>query len=335
MKRNKLLSLFAAPYVLWMAVFPIVPIFMVVFYAFTTANSAELIAAGNWREAFTLDNFARMGTYAVVFTRSFKLAIIATAICVLIGYPLAYFMAKEGPGFQKMAMVIIMLPMWMNFLLRTYAWMSILDNSGILNQFFQAVGIIDLGNLLNGWLNDVCAAINTTVLPALKDLPGIGELLPADFLLDAARPTNMKFFKLLNTQGAVVLGMVYNYLPFMILPIYSVLLKLDNSLLEAARDLGASSARVFRKITLPLSLPGVLSGITMVFVPAVSTFAISKMLGGGTQIMLGDLIEMQFLGNAYNPRLGSAISLVMMVIVVTCMWIMNRFGEGEEQAVTL
>ena len=121
----------------------------------------------------------------------------------------------------------------------------------------------------------------------------------------------------------------------MILPIYSVLLKLDNSLLEAARDLGASSARVFRKITLPLSLPGVLSGITMVFVPAVSTFAISKMLGGGTQIMLGDLIEMQFLGNAYNPRLGSAISLVMMVIVVTCMWIMNRFGEGEEQAVTL
>ncbi|MBC5721721.1 ABC transporter permease [Flintibacter sp. NSJ-23] len=276
-----------------------------------------------------------MGTYAVVFTRSFKLAIIATAICVLIGYPLAYFMAKEGPGFQKMAMVIIMLPMWMNFLLRTYAWMSILDNSGILNQFFQAVGIIDLGNLLNGWLNDVCAAINTTVLPALKDLPGIGELLPADFLLDVARPTNMKFFKLLNTQGAVVLGMVYNYLPFMILPIYSVLLKLDNSLLEAARDLGASSARVFRKITLPLSLPGVLSGITMVFVPAVSTFAISKMLGGGTQIMLGDLIEMQFLGNAYNPRLGSAISLVMMVIVVTCMWIMNRFGEGEEQAVTL
>lgn len=225
--------------------------------------------------------------------------------------------------------------MWMNFLLRTYAWMSILDNSGILNQFFQAVGIIDLGNLLNGWLNDVCAAINTAVLPALKDLPGIGELLPADFLLDVARPTNMKFFKLLNTQGAVVLGMVYNYLPFMILPIYSVLLKLDNSLLEAARDLGASSARVFRKITLPLSLPGVLSGITMVFVPAVSTFAISKMLGGGTQIMLGDLIEMQFLGNAYNPRLGSAISLVMMVIVVTCMWIMNRFGEGEEQAVTL
>ena len=220
MKRNKLLSLFAAPYVLWMAVFTIVPIFMVVFYAFTTANSAELIAAGNWREAFTLDNFARMGTYAVVFTRSFKLAIIATAICVLIGYPLAYFMAKEGPGFQKMAMVIIMLPMWMNFLLRTYAWMSILDNSGILNQFFQAVGIIDLGNLLNGWLNDVCAAINTAVLPALKDLPGIGELLPADFLLDAARPTNMKFFKLLNTQGAVVLGMVYNYLPFMILPIY-------------------------------------------------------------------------------------------------------------------
>lgn len=314
----------AIPYIVWMAVFVVVPLLLIVVYAFT-----------NYDGKFTTENFTNIDVFLQVCGNSLYLAAVATGICLLIAYPFAYFLAQTGPAVRKVAMLFIMLPMWMNFLLRTYAWMSILDNSGILNQFFQAVGIIDLGNLLNGWLNDVCAAINTAVLPALKDLPGIGELLPADFLLDAARPTNMKFFKLLNTQGAVVLGMVYNYLPFMILPIYSVLLKLDNSLLEAARDLGASSARVFRKITLPLSLPGVLSGITMVFVPAVSTFAISKMLGGGTQIMLGDLIEMQFLGNAYNPRLGSAISLVMMVIVVTCMWIMNRFGEGEEQAVTL
>ena len=140
---------------------------------------------------------------------------------------------------------------------------------------------------------------------------------------------------MMNTQGAVVLGMVYNYLPFMILPIYSVIVKLDHSLVEAARDLGADNMRVFRRVTLPLSLPGVLSGITMVFVPSVSTFAISQMLGGGTYLLLGDLIERQFLGGAYNPQLGAAISLVMMVIVVVCMLVMNRFGEGEEQAVML
>ena len=140
---------------------------------------------------------------------------------------------------------------------------------------------------------------------------------------------------MINTQGAVVLGMVYNYLPFMILPIYSVIVKLDHSLIEAARDLGANSVQVFRRVILPLSLPGVLSGITMVFVPSVSTFAISKMLGGGTEMLLGDLIEQQYMGGAYNPYLGAAISLVMMVIVVICMSVMNRFGEGEEQAVML
>ena len=140
---------------------------------------------------------------------------------------------------------------------------------------------------------------------------------------------------MMNTQGAVVLGMVYNYLPFMILPIYSVIVKLDHALIEAARDLGADSVSVFRKVILPLSFPGVLSGITMVFVPSVSTFAISQMLGGSTELLLGDLIERQFLGGSYDPQLGAAISLVMMVIVVVCMVIMNRFGEGEEQAVML
>ena len=283
--KNKL-SHFAIPYVIWMALFVVAPIFIVVIYAFSSASGG-----------FTLANFARMGTYAVVFTRSFKLAIIATIICLLIGYPVSYIMSKEGPRFQRIAMVLIMLPMWMNFLLRTYSWMSILENNGLLNQLFQKIGLIALYNQVFG--------------------------------------TDLQYFRLINTQGAVVLGMVYNYLPFMILPIYSVIVKLDNSLIEAARDLGANSMNVFRRVILPLSLPGVLSGITMVFVPSVSTFAISKMLGGGTEILLGDLIEQQFLGGAYNPYLGSAISLVMMVIVVICMVVMNRFGEGEEQAVML
>ena len=284
MKRN--LSRLTIPYVIWMALFVVAPIIMVVIYAFSSADGG-----------FTLSNFASMGTYAVVFTRSFKLAFIATVVCLLIGYPVSYMMSKEGPGFQRVAMVLIMLPMWINFLLRTYSWMSILENNGLLNQLFQKIGLISLYNGIFG--------------------------------------TNLEFFPMLNTQGAVVLGMVYNYLPFMILPIYSVIVKLDKSLLEAARDLGANSFNVFRRVILPLSLPGVLSGITMVFVPSVSTFAISKMLGGGTELLLGDLIEQQFLGGAYNPQLGAAISLVMMVIVVMCMVVMNRFGEGEEQAVML
>ncbi len=283
--RNKR-SLFAVPYVGWMALFVVAPIVMVVIYAFSSAEGG-----------FTLENFARMGTYASVFTRSFWLALLATAICLLIGYPAAYLISREGPRFQRVAMMLIMLPMWMNFLLRTYSWMSILENNGLLNQVFQKTGLLSLYNGLFG--------------------------------------TSLDYFPMMNTQGAVVLGMVYNYLPFMILPIYSVIEKMDASLLEAARDLGANGARVFRKVILPLSLPGVLSGVTMVFVPSVSTFAISRLLGGGTQMMLGDLIEQQFLGGAYNPHLGAAIALVMMVIVVVCMVVMNHFGEGEEQAVML
>ena len=272
--KNKL-SRFAVPYVVWMAIFVVAPILIMVVYAFSNADGGA-----------TLDNFVQMGGYAAVFGRSFKLAIIATAICLLIGYPVSYFLSREGVSFQKIAMVLIMLPMWMNFLLRTYSWMTILENNGLLNQLFQKLGIIALYNSITG--------------------------------------SNLEYFSMMNTQGAVVLGMVYNYLPFMILPIYSVIVKLDYSLLEAARDLGANNVTVFRKVILPLSLPGVLSGITMVFVPSVSTFAISRMLGGGTELLLGDLIERQFLGGAYNPQLGAAISLVM-----------NRFGEGEEQAVML
>ena len=279
-------SLLALPYVGWMALFVVSPIIMVVIYAFTTAGFEP-----------TASNFTSMGTYVSIFARSFQLALIATVICLLIGYPISYVMAKEGPGFQRVATVLIMLPMWVNFLLRTYSWMAILENNGLLNQLFDAIGLFDLINGLFG--------------------------------------TDLTYFRMIRTQGAVVLGMVYNYLPFMILPIYSVIVKLDNSLLEAARDLGANSTAVFRKVIFPLSLPGILSGVTMVFVPSVSTFAISRLLGGGTQMLLGDLIEQQFLGGAYNPHLGSAIALVMMLIVIVCMWVMNHFGEGEEQAVML
>ena len=279
-------SLFALPYVIWMALFVVAPIIMVLVYAFTTGTFDP-----------TVDNFTGMGIYTSIFVRSFQLAIVATLICLVIGYPLAYVMAREGPSFQRFATVLIMLPMWVNFLLRTYSWMAILENNGLLNQFFGAIGLFDLINGIFG--------------------------------------TDIEYFRMIRTQGAVVLGMVYNYLPFMVLPIYSVILKLDHSLLEAAQDLGANSAGVFRKVIFPLSLPGILSGVTMVFVPSVSTFAISRLLGGGTHMMLGDLIEKQFLGGAYNPHLGSAIALMMMIIVIVCMWIMNRFGEGEEQAVVL
>ena len=283
--KNKLSGL-AFPYVIWMALFVVIPILIMVVYAFTTTEFAA-----------TMDNFARMGAYMSVFVRSFRLAIIATLVCLLIGYPMAYVMAKEGPQFQRVAMALIMLPMWMNFLLRTYSWMSILEKNGLMNQFFSAIGLFDLINGLFG--------------------------------------TNITHFQMIGTSGAVVLGMVYNYLPFMILPIYSVIVKLDHSLLEAARDLGADSVGVFKKVIFPMSLSGILSGVTMVFVPSVSTFAISRLLGGGTQMMLGDLIEQQFLGGAYNPHLGAAISKVMMVVVVVCMVVMNHFGEGEEQAVML
>ena len=276
---------FAFPYVIWMALFVVVPIIIMAVYAFTAADPATGATQA------TFGNFTGMGLYLSVFLRSFWLAVLATLVCLLIGYPVSYWMAHEGPGFQRLAMALIMLPMWMNFLLRTYSWMSILENNGLLNQLFRAVGLL--------------------------------ELLGLDHI------------QMIGTPGAVVLGMVYNYLPFMILPIYSVIVKLDNSLIEAARDLGADGVRVFRKVIFPLSLPGILSGVTMVFVPSVSTFAISNLLGGGNQMMLGDLIELQFLGGAYNPHLGAAISMVMMVIVVVCMVVMNHFGEGEEQAVIM
>lgn len=286
MLKSKSSRWLAGPYLVWMAIFTVVPLFIVIWYAMTNADGQ-----------FTFDNLTQIGRYSSVFARSLILAAISTVICLVMAFPVGYFLSRLRANKQHILLMLIMLPMWMNFLLRTYSWMTILENNGLLNQLFQKLGIIALYNHLTG--------------------------------------SSLEYFTMIDTQGAVVLGMVYNYLPFMILPIYSVICKLDYSLLEAARDLGANTVTVFRKVILPLSLPGVLSGITMVFVPSVSTFAISRMLGGGTELLLGDLIERQFLGGAYNPQLGAAISLVMMLIVVVCMLVMNRFGEGEEQAVML
>ena len=273
----------AIPYVIWMAIFVVVPLILVVIYAFTSKDGG-----------FTTAHFATMHQYLGIFLNSFVLAVVATLICILLGYPAAYFLARETSHIRKLATVIIMLPMWMNFLLRTYSWMSLLENTGLINRFLNFIHFFDLWNAIFG--------------------------------------TDLTYFPMINTSGAVVLGMVYNVLPFMILPIFSVIEKIDPKVIEAAQDLGANNRVVFQRIIFPLSLPGVLSGITMVFIPSVSTFVISKLLGGGKTLLLGDLIDMQFYGSTYNPYLGSAISLVMMVIVMVCMAVMNRFGEGEEEA---
>ena len=264
----------AYPYFVWMVLFTVVPLFIVVYYAMTDAE-------GN----FTLNNLTSISGYGSVFARSLLLALIATVICLVIAFPVGYFLSRLRVNKQHIMLMLVMLPMWMNFLLRTYAWMGLLSVNGPVNTL---LGFIGLGP-----------------------------------------------YTMLNTSGAVVLGMVYNYVPYMILPLYTSMTKIDQSLVEAAQDLGANSAEVFRRVIFPLSLPGVLSGVTMVFIPSVSTFVISRLLGGGKSLLLGDLIEMQFLGSAYNPHLGSAISLVMMVIVLVSMGIMNRFGEGAEQAVML
>ena len=264
--KNKAISY---PYVGWMGLFVLAPILIITLYAFTTDDGG-----------FTLSNFQDMAQYTSAFGRSFLLAAIATVVCLLIGYPLAYLLARESGWLHRMANMLIMLPMWMNFLLRTYSWKFLLERHGLIN--------------------------------TLLGLLGLGP------------------FQMIDTQGAIVLGMVYNFLPYMVLPIFSVIEKIDPKVIEAAQDLGADSITVFRRVILPLSLPGVLSGITMVFIPSVSTFAISRLLGGSKTLLLGNLIDMQFLGSAYNPHLGSAISLVMMVIVMVCMAVMNHFGDGEE-----
>ena len=259
----------AIPYVVWMAVFVVVPLLLIVVYAFT-----------NFDGKFTLENFTNLDVFLQVCGNSLYLAAVATVICLLIAYPFSYFLAQTGPATRKVAMLFIMLPMWMNFLLRTYAWMSILENNGFLNQF---LGLVGLGPL-----------------------------------------------HIINTDAAVILGMVYNFLPFMVFPIYTSLSKLDPKLGEAAQDLGCNEFRTLLRVTMPLSIPGVISGITMVFMPSVTTFFIPRVLGGGNTQMFGDLIESTFLV-AGNWNLGSALSLIMMILILISLSILRKAdpnGEG-------
>ena len=270
----------AVPYVIWMAIFVVAPLLIIVFYAFTSQSGG-----------FTLENFSTMAQYTGVFGRSFLLAIIATFICLLIGYPLSYWLAQESPAVRRVAMMLIMLPMWMNFLLRTYAWMSILDDNGLINQVLSSIGFFDLWNAIFG--------------------------------------TNLQYFHMINTQGAIVLGMVYNFLPFMVLPIYNVLAKIDDSVINAAQDLGANTFQTFIKIWLPLSLPGVISGITMVFVPSLTTFVISDLLGGSKILLIGNVIEQEFTRGS-NWSQGSGLSLVLMIFILISMAMIAKYDKNGE-----
>ena len=258
------------PYTVWSIIFIVVPLIMVAYYAFTDKSGA-----------FTFANIAELPRYAKTFGISLLYSAIATVICLIIAYPLAYFMSNMKATPQRMLSMLIMVPMWMNFLIRTYSWITILANTGIINNLLSKIGI--------------------------------GPV------------------KLINTPGAIILGMVYNFLPYMILPIYTAMLKLDHSLLEAADDLGASPITRLKKVILPLTMPGVISGITMVFVPCISTFYISQKLGGGKTMLIGDVIEMQF-QSAYNYNLGAAISLVLMVLILISLAVMNHFADKDENA---
>lgn len=272
MKKKSTLAqkLCTSPHILWSAIFIVVPLIMVVYYAFTDASGA-----------FTFANITRLGDYTTTFLRSIWYGIVATIICLLIAYPLAYIIAQSKAKVQSTMVMLVMIPMWMNFLLRTYAWMTLLEDNGVIN------GII--GKL------------------------GLGQL------------------HMINTSGAVILGMVYNFLPYMILPIYTVMTKLDRNLVEAAQDLGANKLRVIKDVIFPSTLSGVVSGITMVFVPSVSTFYISQKLGGGSFALIGDIIEMQFqVSNNFN--FGAALSLVLMVLILICMAVMNKFSDDDESA---
>jgi len=261
----------ATPYLVWMVIFTVVPLGIVIYYAFTDSVTG----------AFTLKNIANIGNYLPIFVKSIWLALISSIICMVIGYPAAYYIAGRSPKAQRFLYMLIMLPMCISFLLRTLAWVALLDDTGIINGVVTAMG--------------------------LKALP------------------------LIRTNAAVVLGMVYNYLPYMIMPLYTVIMKIDPRLVEAAEDLGCNSAQVFRRVIFPLSVPGIISGFTMVFVPAVSTFYISQKLGSSGTTLIGDVIESQF-KTAYNPNLGAALSLVLMVLVFICIGVMNRFSDDEEVA---
>ena len=269
MKRRSFIETFAAiPHSVWALLFIVAPLLFVVYFAFTDTY-------GN----FTFDNVAMLSSYTHIFTLSICFALIATVVCLIIAYPLAYFISQLKPSTQKIFIVLIMLPMWISLLIRTYSLMAILDNGGLLNSL-----LVNLG------------------LPKAK---------------------------IVGTSGAVILGMVYDFLPYMVLPIYTSISKIDKRYLEAAQDLGCSNVKVVFNVVLPLSIPGIISGITMVFVPSISTFYISQKLGGGSFDLIGDTIERQF-KNVSTYNIGAAISLVMMILILISVAVMNKFSDSEE-----
>ncbi len=267
LKSKLAVRLISAPHLVWTMIFILIPLFLVAYYAFTDA-------AGS----FSLDNITGLAKYRDTFLLSIWLGILATIICLIIAYPIAYFISQASANTQRTLIMLVMLPMWMNFLIRTYAWMTLLEDTGIINSVLSKIG-----------------------------LPN---------------------FHMINTRGAVVLGMVYNFLPYMILPIYSVLEKLDKSLIEACSDLGGNRLHSLSKVIFPLSIPGVVSGLTMVFVPSVSTFYISEKLGGPSTKLIGDIIEGQF-QSSNNFNLGASLSLVLMIMILICMFVMNKFSDED------
>lgn len=272
MRKHK--SFLAYPYVFWSALFIVIPLILVFFFSFTVEVDNKMV--------FSLENYERLVNpiYVKVFIRSIILAGSSTLICLVVGYPVAYIISKANINKRNTLILLFILPMWMNFLLRTYAWVAILGKNGIINSFLGLFGIEPIG--------------------------------------------------LLYTNFAILLGMVYNFLPFMVLPIYTSLSKMDNDLINAAKDLGANSFQVFTKVIFPLSIPGVVSGITMVFMPAVTTFAISRLLGGGKYMLLGDLIEQQFTVVG-DWNFGSAISIFMMIVILLSMAVMSKFEDESDK----
>ena len=269
-KKNAILL--STPYILWMLAFTLIPLGVVGYYALTDPATG----------AFSLQNLQDLNMYWGVLWESILYSLIAAFICLLLGYPVAYYIAHTGVLTQKILYMLVMLPMCMSFLLRTLAWVGLLQDTGIINSFLEGLG-----------------------LPKMR---------------------------LIRTPGAVVLGMVYNYLPYMILPLYSIIVKIDRRLVQAAEDLGCNGPKVFSKVILPLSVPGILSGMTMVFVPAVSTFYISNKLGSTETVLIGDIIERQF-KQGDNANMGAALSLLLMILVFVCTGIINRFGGDEEGSV--
>ncbi len=261
----------AAPYVAWSAIFIIGPLLFVIYFAFTDPN-------GN----FTFENIFSLGAYSHTFVVSLGFALIATTICLLIGYPLAYCMSRMSEKSRSILTILLMLPMWISLLIRTYSLMALLDNGGLVNSFLTTIGF-----------------------------------------------EKMTF---IGTDGAVILGMIYDFLPYMVLPIYTSMTKLDKRYIEAASDLGCNNRQTLFQVILPLTMPGVISGVTMVFVPSISTFYISQKLGGGVFDLLGDTIERQF-QNAVTYHTGAAISLVMMILILISLAVMNKFSDSGEDII--